>query len=326
MKPITVCIPTYNGAKYLRECLDSVIQQDFPNFQILVVDDCSSDNTPSIVREYMEKDNRITLKINEKNLGLVENWNECIKSSKTDWVKFLFQDDIMKPNCLSRMAEVASETNSDFIVCDRNFIIEPSASFGLSNFYSKDISKLSNLIGKTTKLSAKEFLKFFVESPFDNFVGEPITFLFNKSIVEKYGLFNRHISQLCDYEYIVRVAINEGMSFINEPLVNFRVHGSSTSESNHTNNKEKIEVIDNFLLAHIYCFDNQYSTLQKNYKNKFLNLYSSLSFPLFASGVKNFYSFLHPYFSSYPSLIFSFLKYRIQTFFNHDPYRIRNNS
>ena len=104
MQPIvSICIPTYNGAKYLRECLDTVLSQTFTDFEVLLVDDQSSDETLSIAQEYAAKDTRIYVKQNEQNLGLVGNWNCCIELAQGEWIKFVFQDDLIAPECLEKM-------------------------------------------------------------------------------------------------------------------------------------------------------------------------------------------------------------------------------
>ena len=104
---VSVCIPTYNGSLFLRECLDSVLNQTFQDIEVVVVDDVSTDDTVSIVEEYMRSDKRVRLFVNKKNLGLVQNWNRCVDLAKGEWVKFVFQDDIIMPSCISRMLEVS---------------------------------------------------------------------------------------------------------------------------------------------------------------------------------------------------------------------------
>jgi len=125
MKPlVSVCIPTFNGAKYFRECLDSVLAQKFTGFEVLIVDDKSSDETFSIAQEYATYDHRIRAIQNDYNLGLVSNWNRCAELAQGEWIKFVFQDDLIEPACLETML-AASKSESYIIFCRRNFIIEP---------------------------------------------------------------------------------------------------------------------------------------------------------------------------------------------------------
>ena len=79
---ISVVLPVYNGEKYLRESIDSVIAQTYQNWELLIVDDCSTDSTALIAKEYAEKDSRIHYYLNEKNLRLPRNLNRGFSLAK----------------------------------------------------------------------------------------------------------------------------------------------------------------------------------------------------------------------------------------------------
>lgn len=72
-------MPTYNGATYLKQALESALRQTFGDFELLVVDDNSTDGTLNIVREYAEHDSRIKVFHNQARLGLAKNWNHCLE-------------------------------------------------------------------------------------------------------------------------------------------------------------------------------------------------------------------------------------------------------
>src|SRR5438552_8302595 len=122
MRPqVSVCIPTYNGAAYLTDCLDSVVSQTYSSFEVLVVDDCSADASAEIARTYARRDSRIRVFVNETNLGLVGNWNRCVQLARNEWIKFVFQDDLIRPECLERMLAVAVESGKPIVSCAREF-------------------------------------------------------------------------------------------------------------------------------------------------------------------------------------------------------------
>src|SRR4051812_42885322 len=106
---VSICIPTYNGEKYLKECFDSVLAQTYANTEVIVVDDGSTDGTFKILEEYASKDNRIKLVKNSANLGLVGNWNRCLEIATGEWIKFAFQDDVLNKNCIEKMIEAAGQ-------------------------------------------------------------------------------------------------------------------------------------------------------------------------------------------------------------------------
>src|ERR1700704_3898394 len=72
---VSVVTPVYNGEKFLAECIESVLKQKYPNYEKIIVNNCSSDRTPQIALEYAEKDNRIRLHHNDKFVGVIENHN-----------------------------------------------------------------------------------------------------------------------------------------------------------------------------------------------------------------------------------------------------------
>src|SRR6266700_2995349 len=120
---VSVCIPAFNGEKYIVACIESVIHQTWRDLEIIVFDDGSKDATCDIVRKYMLMDSRIKLYINENNIGIVENWNQCVKLSSGEWIKFVCQDDYLDLSCISKMMQYAS-LPVQLITCDRKFIFE----------------------------------------------------------------------------------------------------------------------------------------------------------------------------------------------------------
>lgn len=92
---VTILMATYNGDRYLRDQLESIIKQSYKHWQLLIRDDCSKDNTPHILKEYSEKDSRINYILGTENLGPVLNFNELIKESyNSKYIMFADQDDV----------------------------------------------------------------------------------------------------------------------------------------------------------------------------------------------------------------------------------------
>ncbi|MBN1186922.1 MAG: glycosyltransferase family 2 protein [Bacteroidales bacterium] len=97
---ISVLMTTYNRAKYIEEAIESVIASTYKNWELIIVDDCSTDNTEQLVKKYLS-DPRIQYHRNEKNLGQFPNRNKAASLAKGEYIKYLDSDDIMYPNCLS---------------------------------------------------------------------------------------------------------------------------------------------------------------------------------------------------------------------------------
>ncbi len=118
MPRVTVLMPTYNVAPYVREAVDSVLRQTFADFELLVIDDCSSDGTPDIVRQVA--DPRVRLEINDHNLGLADNLNRGLSLVTTELVARMDGDDIALPHWLEREVAIL-DTHPDVGVCSAGF-------------------------------------------------------------------------------------------------------------------------------------------------------------------------------------------------------------
>lgn len=88
---VSVCIPNFNRVNYLKEAIDSVLFQTFQDFELIIIDDLSTDNSIDLVKSY--NDNRIKLYVNKQNLGLVGNWNKCLSKVSGEYVSILHNDD-----------------------------------------------------------------------------------------------------------------------------------------------------------------------------------------------------------------------------------------
>jgi glycosyltransferase involved in cell wall biosynthesis len=262
---ISICIPTYNGEKYLKDCLLSIVSQTYHNTEIIIVDDCSSDGTTAIVEQFMKEDKRIILSRNEKNLGLVGNWNRSLALAKGEWVKFVFQDDLIAKDCIQKMYD-ASEGKS-LVVSDRAFIYDEFVPAEIREHYSTNMLTLKKLLNTNVPvfISSEKVSQFAADHISLNFIGEPTAVLFKKNIIEKIGVFNTDLSQICDLEYWLRIATAEGMVYIPEELISFRIHSSSTTSQNViSGTKFKPRYIDVIILAHEMLYNTNYKQFRSN--------------------------------------------------------------
>jgi len=120
MPTVSVIVPVYNTGKYLRECIESVLKQSFKDFEIILVDDGSKDDSPRICDEYSNRDTRINV-IHKENEGLSMARNDGLALAKGDFVCFLDSDDFwIGDNCLSSLVDFANEQNNDFSYIEFN--------------------------------------------------------------------------------------------------------------------------------------------------------------------------------------------------------------
>jgi glycosyltransferase involved in cell wall biosynthesis len=106
---VSVVTPVYNGGKFIRECIESVLGQTHRNFEYVILDNASTDDTNAIVAAFAAQDSRVRVHRNQRTLPMIENWNRSMKlaSSEAAYVKILHADDAMYPECLAKMVALA---------------------------------------------------------------------------------------------------------------------------------------------------------------------------------------------------------------------------
>lgn len=115
---ISVIIPVYNTGKYLKRCLESIINQNFEEMEIIIVNDCSTDNSLEIINYYMKQDNRIILINKEKNEGISVVRNSAIKIAKGKYIFQIDSDDWVEQNYFRDMYDKAIEEKADIVISD----------------------------------------------------------------------------------------------------------------------------------------------------------------------------------------------------------------
>jgi glycosyltransferase involved in cell wall biosynthesis len=268
---VSVCIPCYNGAKYIEECIDSILSQSHTDFELIIVDDQSSDNTIDIINKY--NDSRISIHRNEVNLGLVGNWNRCIELANGEWIKFVFQDDILGSECIEKLLRKAIQGHK-IVGCNRKFIYEGDISDNNRKFFSANKSTIEKLFARSTVLSSDEITVISLENLGFNFLGEPSVVLLHKSVFSHYGYFNKNLVQSCDLEFWTRVGCNAGVAFVPDELVSFRIHQGSVSAENWSNSKRSFRTsLDFQILLYEYLVNPLYKKLQEGAKVAGIDLY-----------------------------------------------------
>ena len=120
---VSVIIPLYNVEKYVGECLDSLLEQTFQNFEVIVVDDCSTDNSVAVVESYVEKfGGRLRLVKMKKNSGsATAPRNMGLSLSRGEYIQFMDDDDTITPTALEEMYTLAKKFDADIVQCEKCF-------------------------------------------------------------------------------------------------------------------------------------------------------------------------------------------------------------
>lgn len=127
---VSIITPSYNTAKFIGETIRSVQAQTYPNWEMIIVDDCSTDNTDEVVAEYQKADERIRYFKNEKNSGAAVSRNKALREAKGRWMAFLDSDDLWTPDKLEKQLEFMVENGYHFSCTKRTTIDEDSNPLG----------------------------------------------------------------------------------------------------------------------------------------------------------------------------------------------------
>lgn len=160
---LSICIPTYNFADFIRETLDSVISQATSEVEIVIVDGASKDNTQEIVRGYQKKFSRLSLFCRDKNVGVDKDLAKSVELAQGDYCWFLSSDDVLKEGAIKRMLNEI-EDDCDIYLCNRiecDFKLKPlknrlwlSKDVGDEVFNIADKKELLNYLGKAYSIGA----------------------------------------------------------------------------------------------------------------------------------------------------------------------------
>lgn len=209
---ISVLIPTYNYAYCLDETIQSVLNQTYTDFELIVVDDCSKDNTDEVMQKHLQ-DKRVTYYKNEVNLGLVGNWNKCLSLAKGDYIKYLCADDKFRSDLLQRFVDIMEQYNNvSLITCEKQL-------FGGSN-------KLIKL--PLQHLQEGKKIIYHTLNTY-GWLGEPTTVMFRRSNM-KLGGFRSDVTWLPDWEMWLRQLTAGDCYIIPEPLAFIRNHSNQVTK------------------------------------------------------------------------------------------------
>ncbi len=213
---IDILLPTYNGEKYLKEQIDSILNQTYKNIRLIISDDCSKDSTPKILEEYRGKDERIELYLQKENIGVVKGIEFLLKKVKSNYYMLADQDDVWLPMKVEKSIETLKKENADLVFGDLEVVDQDLKtmypSFGDFMLLNRKINKyinsykvnyLYNCVTGCTVLSKKEFIEKILPIPTES----------------KYLIHDHWIGLV--------VALNGKLAYMPEKYIKYRQHGNN---------------------------------------------------------------------------------------------------
>ncbi|MBQ2917028.1 MAG: glycosyltransferase family 2 protein [Clostridia bacterium] len=225
---IDVLLATYNGEKYLKEQIDSILNQTYKNIHLIVSDDSSRDGTRQILKQY-ETDERITIHYQEENLGYVKNFEFLLQQVESEYYMLSDQDDVWRPEKIAKSMETLKNNDADMVFGDLEVVDENLktiySSFGdfmklnrkiKKQINSYEVNYLYNCVTGCTVLSKKEFIKDILPIPTSS----------------KYLIHDHWMGLI--------ISLNGKLAYMSEKYIKYRQHGNNqvgTDKISHKFNK-----------------------------------------------------------------------------------------
>ena len=218
---VSIVIPVFNSAKYITECLNSVLNQSYKNFEIIIADDGSTDNTVELINNYQSD---LIVVYSQENSGQGRARNLAVEKANGEWIAFIDSDDIWFIDKLEKQLELC-----------KNYVWSHTDYFFIGNIvapHTRSIDFVSNNSGDI-----------FDHLVVDNTIATS-TVMIKKSIFKEFGGFNTSYRALQDWDLWLRIAKKYEIGYYDKPLAEYRVHSSSVSRSTRRNFPYHMEIIN----------------------------------------------------------------------------------
>jgi glycosyltransferase involved in cell wall biosynthesis len=269
MPLVSVAIITYNQKDYLKECIESVLAQDYENIEIVIADDCSTDGTQDMLREYDKKyPNKFVLKLSEENQGITKNSNLAHFACSGKYIAWMGGDDLMLPGKIRKQVEYM-EKNPECTICYHNLDVFQSET-NKTLYYFNEKYKYTGDVYTAVK--------------YGTFNGACSTMIRTNKAPKK-G-FNETIPVASDWLYWVEALHNGGtINYIDEILGRYRRHENNITKKTDKINQNQLDHLNscNIILS---LNPNYYSAVMYKYSNDLLSLRYKL--PYFKTTLRSF--------------------------------------
>jgi glycosyltransferase involved in cell wall biosynthesis len=213
---VSVCIPVFNGATYLASAIESVMSQTFRDFELVILDNCSTDGTAEVAARFAGP--RVRVLRHRQNIGVVANWNRALLEARGKYLKIVCADDRLLPDCLSRQVALLDEfPDAGMVACARQVIDSRGNPLLARRYPGRSGSKSgAEVIRKCTRWGT-------------NLLGEPVAVLFRTDLIPKAGEFDGNYPYLIDLSYWFKLARLQNIIVQRDILAEFRVSAESWS-------------------------------------------------------------------------------------------------
>lgn len=235
MPTISVIVPNYNHAPFLRQRLDSIFNQTFQDFEVIILDDCSTDNSKEIIEEYRDRPQVSHIVYNETNSGSpFKQWSKGFDLAQGEYIWIAESDDWAELNLLEELTSAINQ-NQNILVA----FCQSIYSYGNS-------AKIAKFLPSSCIMNGKEFFNKYML--FRNSICNASSVLFRNDSLKKIPSFYQNFHGAGDYLFWTEFLLIGDIAYIHKPLNYFRQHSSNTTTTNRTSGNEFYE------LHQIFCY------------------------------------------------------------------------
>lgn len=218
---VTIGMPVYNGAKYIAEAIESILAQSFSDFELIIADNASTDETPKICRHYADQDDRIRIVRHPRNMGAAKNYNYLVNCASGQYFKWAAHDDLIEPDFLAACLQGFERCGKDIV------LVYPNSRFADADL--KTLNFPDAFLHCTSDSPAKRLKET------DAALGRVTSVfgLFRRDTLLRTGLIGSHISS--DYDLLIETALlGKIIKLDGEVLFTRRLHDGSSMRANKT--------------------------------------------------------------------------------------------
>lgn len=207
MPKVSIVLPTYNGSKYIKESIDSIIYQTYKDWELIIVNDCSIDETSEIIADYVRKDSRIRVINNAENQNLPKSLNIGFRQAVGEYFTWTSDDNYYLDTAIERMVSYLDNNQSFPMLCAEMDVIDENGVFLYKHFkYSTELMFFNNCVGAC--------------------------FMYRKKVINDIGEYDADRFCIEDYEYWMRILKRYGtIGWLDETLYRYRCHKDSLTRT-----------------------------------------------------------------------------------------------
>jgi len=230
---VSICIPTYNSERYLRQCLDSIASQSYKDVEVIISDNASTDDTVCIINEYVNKAG-FKLNVNPVNIGAGANFNKLISMARGEYVAIYHADDIYHETIAEESVNLLRKDPLVGLVGTMGSVIDQDGNYQYDIQLHDEIKRLN-----TSVYSFDESLLGAIRNMFVT----PTVMVRSKAYQDVGGFDQQKYKSACDYEMWLRIARKYQVAVIDKKLIQYRVHEGQGSEQEVRRNIEAPDIL-----------------------------------------------------------------------------------